>query len=220
MTPQPPPIPDNDDGQTRRVGVEIEFAGLPPKETAHLVQTLFGGDLEAISAHRLKVRNTRWGDFGIELDTQYAHPDHQRLDTEAYRDSEWERMRQDFHARTRELIGDVVTGLVPTEIVCPPVPWNELDDLDTLFDALRRHGAKAPTPACSMVSACISIPRLPAWKSTTSWLACGPICSRHAGYANRFTSISPGRSCHTPTPSRGPTHSRCWTRTTSRTCGR
>ncbi|WP_275286201.1 amidoligase family protein [Halomonas elongata] len=142
MTPQPPPIPDNDDGQARRVGVEIEFAGLPPRETADLVMSLFGGELDVISAHRLKVKNARWGDFGIELDTQYAHPDQERLDAEAYRDSEWERMRQDFHSRTRELIGDVVTGLVPTEIVCPPVPWNELDELDALFDALRQHGAK------------------------------------------------------------------------------
>ncbi|BBI60126.1 hypothetical protein HSBAA_14320 [Vreelandella sulfidaeris] len=36
----------------------------------------------------------------------------------------------------------MVIGLVPTEIVCPPVPWNELEDLDALFEALREHGAK------------------------------------------------------------------------------
>ena len=141
MTPQPPPTPRNADGRTRRVGVEIEFAGIPPQDTAELVQSLFGGELDAISAHRLKVINTRWGDFGIELDTQYAHPE-QRFAPESDPDSEWQRMRQDFHNRTRELIGDVVTGLVPTEIVCPPVPWDELDQLDALFDALRQRGAK------------------------------------------------------------------------------
>ncbi|MBB3143121.1 amidoligase family protein [Halomonas organivorans] len=142
MTPQPPPVPDNAQGRPRRVGVEIEFAGLPPRDTACLVQELFGGEVEVLSPHRLKVSGARWGDFGIELDTQYAHPDERLVDHEAYRDSEWERMRQEFHERTRELIGDVVTGLVPTEIICPPVPWNELDDLDALFVALREHGAK------------------------------------------------------------------------------
>lgn len=142
MTPQPPPERRNADGETRRIGVEIEFAGLPPRETAELVRELFGGELEALSPHRLKVTGTRWGEFGIELDTQYAHPDQTVVDAEAAGDSEWERMRVDFHARTRELIGDVVTGLVPTEIVSPPVPWDELADLDALFAALRIHGAK------------------------------------------------------------------------------
>ncbi|MEQ6916803.1 amidoligase family protein [Halomonas aquatica] len=142
MTPQPPPEPRNAKGETRHIGVEIEFAGLPPRKTAELVQELFGGQLVVLSPHRLKVTGARWGDFGIELDTQYAHPDKDMVDAEAAIDSEWERMRQDFHARTRELIGDMVTGLVPTEIVCPPVPWDELEELDALFEALRRHGAK------------------------------------------------------------------------------
>ncbi len=36
----------------------------------------------------------------------------------------------------------MVTGLVPTEIVCPPIPWDELETLDTLFETLREKGAK------------------------------------------------------------------------------
>ncbi|MDN3519902.1 amidoligase family protein [Halomonas ramblicola] len=146
MTPFPPPEPRNPDGALRRVGVEIEFAGLPPLETAEVVRELFGGELVALSAHRIRVEATRWGTFIIELDTQYAHPDEAVLDAGPRDDTEWERqrhqMRVDFHTRTRELIGDVVTGLVPTEIVCPPVPWNELGALDALFIALREHGAK------------------------------------------------------------------------------
>lgn len=146
MTPLPPPEPRNPDGEIRRVGVEIEFAGLPPRDTADLVRELFGGEVVVKSPHRLKVEGTRWGDFVIELDTQYAHPDDAVINAGPKDDTEWERqrhqMRVDFHSRTRELIGDVVTGLVPTEIVCPPVPWNELDELDALFAALRQHGAK------------------------------------------------------------------------------
>lgn len=142
MTAQSPPIERNATDDFRRVGVEIEFAGLLPRTTAELVSNLFGGQLEAVSVHRLWVRNTRWGDFRIELDTQYAHPDERVMHPPVPDDSEWERMRQEFHARTRELIGDVATGLVPTEIICPPVPWNELEMLDALFDPLRQHGAK------------------------------------------------------------------------------
>ncbi|WP_445010451.1 amidoligase family protein [Vreelandella stevensii] len=146
MTLQAPPQRLNPDGQTRRVGVEIEFAGLPPRETAEVVQALFGGELNVVSPHRLQVADTRWGDFDIELDTQYAHPDQSLLDEQQGNDSEWARQqhqrRLEFHQKTRELIGDMVTGLVPTEIVCPPIPWEELDSLDTLFDTLREKGAK------------------------------------------------------------------------------
>ena len=93
MTPLPPPEPRNPDGETRRVGVEIEFAGLPPRDTAELVRELFGGELTVVSPHRLKVQGTRWGDFVIELDTQYAHPDREVLDALPKDDTEWERQR-------------------------------------------------------------------------------------------------------------------------------
>ncbi|TVP48917.1 MAG: amidoligase enzyme [Halomonas sp.] len=146
MTLQAPPNRLNSHGNPRRVGVEIEFAGLPPHDTALIVRDLFGGELNVVSPHRLLVENTRWGVFGIELDTQYAHPDKSLLEEPQTQDSEWSRhqhqRRIEFHQKTRELIGDMVTGLVPTEIVCPPIPWDELEDLDALFETLREHGAK------------------------------------------------------------------------------
>ncbi|MGP8292014.1 amidoligase family protein [Vreelandella zhanjiangensis] len=146
MTLQAPPNRLNSDGKIRHVGVEIEFAGLPPRDTALVVRDLFGGELNVVSPHRLLVEKTRWGIFGIELDTQYAHPDQAVLDEHRDSDSEWQRHQQqrrvEFHQKTRELIGDMVSGLVPTELVCPPIPWNELDDLDAIFQALRDQGAK------------------------------------------------------------------------------
>ncbi|MBD3898331.1 amidoligase family protein [Halomonas sp. ML-15] len=146
MDVRPPPTPHTAQGQTRRVGVEIEFAGITPANAAQLVCELFGGQIIVISPHRLKVEGTRWGEFGIELDAQVAHPDAKIVGRTPSSDAEWDRQRHqvrvDLHNKTRELIGDVVAGLVPTEIVGPPVPWDELDELDALFDALRVHGAK------------------------------------------------------------------------------
>ncbi|WP_110675498.1 amidoligase family protein [Salinicola sp. RZ23] len=141
-----PPQPDNRYGRARCVGVEIEFAGIAPLAAARLVEATFGGTLKHDSAHRLRVADTPWGTFHIELDSQYVHPDAALL-ARAQSDNGQppgigEHLRASLHSRTREWLGDMVAGLVPTEIVCPPLPWHALAELDALFDALRSHGAE------------------------------------------------------------------------------
>ena len=146
MKPEAPPCPRSGEGHVRRVGVEIEFAAIAPLAAAGLVQEHYGGKIRRISPHRIKVVDTRWGDFTIELDAKYAHPDAKFVQEAEARGSEdeWSHLRLELHNRTRELIGDAVsgTGVVPTEIVCPPIPWLALNELDLLFDALRQHGAR------------------------------------------------------------------------------
>lgn len=146
MEPQTPPLTRNLKDEIRRVGVEIEFAGVAPHDAAGLVTRQFGGRVEVVSAHRLKVTGTRWGKFVIELDTKYAHPDAKVIEKPPKSEAEWAQHRHqwrvEFHTKARELIGDVVTGLVPTEIVCPPMPWSALGEVDDLLDALREQGAK------------------------------------------------------------------------------
>ncbi|GAB2795564.1 hypothetical protein GCM10027040_22510 [Halomonas shantousis] len=146
MEPLAPPHSCTSEGEPRRIGVEIEFAGLSPVLAADLVVNLFGGTLTRISAHRLVVEETRWGKFTIELDSKYVHPDEKMLSqihaTPGTPLSAGDQMRLELHTKTREWFGDMVAGVVPTEIVTPPVPWNELGELDCLFEALREHHAK------------------------------------------------------------------------------
>ncbi|WP_136253388.1 amidoligase family protein [Onishia niordana] len=146
MDPQSPPVTTNWEGSLRRVGVEIEFACVSPAAAANLVAEQFGGQVISLNPHRWRVESTRWGAFTIELDAKIVHPDDKVTSALPSSDDEWARQRHQWHVqlhtRSRELLGDVVAGLVPTEIVCPPVPWNELGELDALFGALRRHGAK------------------------------------------------------------------------------
>ncbi|MHB0776623.1 amidoligase family protein [Halomonas sp. WWR20] len=146
MVPLAPPQPYTPEGDLRRVGVEIEFAGLSPVLAASLVVDLFGGKVVPVSPHRMLVEGTRWGKFTIELDSKYVHPDEAVIrQAEAVPGSvsaSANQMRVELHTKTREWIGDMVAGLVPTEVVTPPVPWNELGELDCLFEALRKHNAK------------------------------------------------------------------------------
>ena len=122
-----PPKTTNDAGEPRRIGVEIEFGGLDLDRAAELVEQTFGGRIERPSPHVRKVTGTGIGDFEIELDAQMVHPK-----SEA----------DDFEKKAKEIIGDLSSGFVPTEIVGPPAPLDALPDFDRLIDALRDAGAE------------------------------------------------------------------------------
>ncbi len=120
-----PPCPRTDDGKLRRVGVEIEFDGLKVGEAAPLVKRRFGGHIESESDYRATVIGTDLGDFVVELDMQHAH---------AEGDGEVERALADAAGMVGELF-------VPVEIVAPPIPYTDLDQLDALVSDIRAYGA-------------------------------------------------------------------------------
>jgi hypothetical protein len=129
-----PPKQTNEAGEPRRIGVEIELGGLDLQAAAACVEKVFGGQVTEKSPHRLLIKNTDIGDFGVELDTQLAHPKSGDSDTER---------------EARKLIGDLSSGFVPVEIVGPPAPIPSLDQFDVLIDALRDAGAEGTNDALS-----------------------------------------------------------------------
>ena len=136
-----PPLLKNKDGETRRVGVEIEFAFEDAGEIAARVARIFKGNREKENDHRYRVVGTEFGAFTIELDTQYAHPskteDGKQWDNplDQWLDFEIDKY---FHS----VIGHVAKTLVPYEIVTPPIPVDRLDVLEPLLEALRAFGAE------------------------------------------------------------------------------
>lgn len=134
-----PPVVDTSAGKPRRVGVEIEFAGLDCQDACELIVTQVGGTIEPVDAHRFHVVGTRFGEFKVELDTIYAHPDDWLGEF-----TQWS-MINDASRQIAETVcatvGDLSSGWVPIEIVCPPVPIKALSDLDGIIEALREHGA-------------------------------------------------------------------------------
>lgn len=137
--PTPPPVRNNAKGDPRRVGVEIEFAGVTVRDAARLVHDHFGGQIDQPSAHRAKITDTPFGDFTVELDAQVVHPDGA---AEGKGDLGEKILGKDFDARAREALGHAVSALVPCEIVAPPIPWDRLGELNPLCDALRGAGAE------------------------------------------------------------------------------
>ena len=130
IRPETPPQPNTESGEPRRVGVEIEFANVAGAKASDLAARCFDGAVEQVDVHRFRIAGTQWGDFEVELDTQYVHRDDDEAEPKPVGD------------RVRELLGDAAALVVPYEIVCPPVPWTRLDALSPLFEGLRNLGAE------------------------------------------------------------------------------
>ncbi|MDX1541077.1 MAG: amidoligase family protein [Geminicoccaceae bacterium] len=118
----------------RRVGVEIEFAGVEVDDAADLVRQHFGGQTKTLDVHRTRVEGTRIGDFIVELDSMYAHPD---TDSALLG-----KLKGKMKDRVTGAVGDVVGLWLPNEIIAPPIPYDQLPELDRLIDRLRDRGAE------------------------------------------------------------------------------
>lgn len=128
-----PPWRTTDEGKQRRVGVELEFAGIDLMAAAEAVRETFGGEVTWHDAHSITVANTGFGAFEVELDSDYVHPSF-RQPTEGdllERAAQW----------ARAALGDVIEHWMPREIVTPPIPLDRLPDLNLLCTRLRRLGA-------------------------------------------------------------------------------
>lgn len=128
-----PPRLTNDSGAMRRVGVELEFAGLGVEEAAGAVHDCFGGRLERCGAHRFMVEDTAFGEFEVELDSIYAHPASWHPDTDS--------ILKDAKQLARAALGDVISEWMPREIVGPPMSLRDLPRMDELVALLRARGA-------------------------------------------------------------------------------
>ena len=73
----------------RRVGVEIEFGGVGLRETAELIQKLFGGVIKSHHRFAFKVESTRYGDFDCDSDASFV------------RDRKWQKYLDALGARSK-----------------------------------------------------------------------------------------------------------------------
>lgn len=108
------------DGLDRLCGIEIEFAGPTELETGNLIAKKFGGTVKDGGDHSVTVCDTRFGDIEVELDITL-------------------RKRHDLPFLNEGL--DAMRGLIPVEVVTPPLSRAQLEDFNTICTGLRRIGA-------------------------------------------------------------------------------
>ena len=128
-----PPLPADDHGRPRKVGVEIEFLRLELEAACKVIAELFGGRSEQVHECALRVVGTQLGDFKVELDshplTELAKKRRRRLPVRA-----WERFKG-------AVLGLIAGTWTPSEITTEPIAPERLNELDRLVHALGRAGA-------------------------------------------------------------------------------
>lgn len=121
-----PPRVRTEKGAIRRLGVEIELAGLALPVIAKCVADIFGGEVKTITDYELRIRSERHGEFRVEVDSSFL-----------------KRIGQDGSSGLLEELGEAVAGVfagnvVPLEICSPPLPMPDAALLDALGTALGR----------------------------------------------------------------------------------
>lgn len=129
MSYQQPKQLHNADGDIRRVGIELEFAGLDLDKTSAVLKQSFDLEEQSSNAAMVEFKHAEFGTFRVEIDWDYLQrhaADAKDTDMESLWDS----------------ISDAASTVVPIEIVCPPIAIDQLHQLDPLVDALHAAGAK------------------------------------------------------------------------------
>ncbi len=113
------PLPDHGTapGAGRRVGVEVEFAGLDVAQAARVIARVCGGQLSAQDGREIQVRGSALGDIRVELDIALKQ--------------QW---AEDLAAH---LLGD----LIPVEVITEPLPQGDLPRMADLMRQLVAAGA-------------------------------------------------------------------------------
>lgn len=134
-----PPRRETVEGEIRRVGVELEMAGLRPHQVAEVIADIVGGRIRTDSAFVTRVLETDLGDFQVELDADLLKSrQYQKLLADIGIDIG----EGDEREQIESVLSRVAGLVVPLELVGPPVPWTELPTLDRIRDALRKAGAR------------------------------------------------------------------------------
>ncbi len=130
---------EDTEGNPRAAGFEFEFGNLPIIETAEAMQTALGGELEQISPFEAVLHESSLGKLKIERDASL-------LKATLYRD--WlEQLGVSFEPGTlafglESTLDKASRTLVPCEVVTSPIPFDNLQTLDTLVETLEGIGAE------------------------------------------------------------------------------
>ncbi|HET9843902.1 MAG TPA: amidoligase family protein, partial [Gammaproteobacteria bacterium] len=125
----------NFNNKPRRVGFEIEYIGIPIRESANLIHKLYGGKIVEKNENLIIVE-TPWGPFQLEVDVYLL----EKLAAASKKNIEEKKI--DVQGAAQYILSNLLTAFMPNEIVCPPIFAQDIEKLEPLIGNLREHGAK------------------------------------------------------------------------------
>lgn len=133
-----PPEPLTESGQPRRVGVELEFAGLDIDRAAKVVAEHFKADIEHDTDYEKKIGSGELGDWIVEVDFELL----KFFGRKARSDDDDPTLGFEvLDEIAEELLARSSLPFVPLEVVSPPIPMDRLHEVNALIAALRQAGA-------------------------------------------------------------------------------
>lgn len=130
-----PPWQKTADGELRRVGVELEMNGLELDEIARLAADFLGCEVKETSRYERSLQGDPAGEWIVELDFTLL----KRLGREQRIEND---LGDEIMSSAEDVIKWFANGLVPHELVSPPLPMDRLAEVDQLIAHLREAGAK------------------------------------------------------------------------------
>jgi hypothetical protein len=160
---RPLPMPpqsriETEDGDMRRVGVELEFSGLEIADAASLVADFIDGSVFDDTDYEKEIRGDDRGSWGVEVDFELLKSMGRKQEEDG-EDGEAQQSALD------ELVEEVVRRssavVVPLEVVSPPIPMDQLGELNPLIEALRQAGAEGTSDSWAYAFGMHLNPELP-----------------------------------------------------------
>ena len=127
-------------GEPRKIGVELEFAGLELDTIAGIIDEMFGGHLNKVNPYHYYQEDTSLGTFSIEIDATLL----KEMVIQGYLENLGITRKEDFKFRDAvdKLLKEVAVSFVPCEVCSPPVFIEDLLKIEELKNKLRQAGAK------------------------------------------------------------------------------
>ncbi|MDP5036662.1 MAG: amidoligase family protein [Alishewanella sp.] len=154
-----PPQQQNHQNVERQVGVELEFAGCQPESIVDCITASFGGKVIKHSIFNYQIKDSRVGDFRLELDAELLQ---KIVATE-----ESAQQSSVIYQAAEQLLKSAAEQLVPWEVVTPPINISQLAELHALFLCLRENGAVGTRKAARYAFGLHLNPDLPDLQVTT-----------------------------------------------------
>ncbi len=128
----------------RTVGFELEFANVGINECLEIIQVLYGGEIEWENRFSAKLVNTRLGDFSVEIDLKLlTEKQYKTLFEKLNIDVEHVKLgNETLESFIDDALEAVIQKVIPYEIGLPPLPYDQLEQLEVLRQTLYEHHAK------------------------------------------------------------------------------